>query len=410
VLEVVPPPKAVDRVRIKRTMLRGHPLLRGCSNRVVRRVAAVADTIEVPAGEVLVQQGRQGMWFFLVEEGRAEAVRDDGPVGEVGPGQWFGEAAVLRHVPQPATVRAVTAMKLFVIGCQRLVPLVRDTRALRRELGDVAPGPHLVGPLELATRARAERTHHVRAFEARPQRRRARRQRWLAAGLLAAFAIACAAVYHPPVDVVAQGPVFDAARDITITGVPTSPVHGRYLVATVRTTRPSLLGLGLALAEPHHEAMIHKGAPRGVAESRVQAQGRAVFERSRYVAAAAAATAAGLSLGRAPDGSVVLPFTIRFRPRAVAGPSAGLAYALAIEDMLRAADLARGRTVAATGELGADGSVRAVGYVAEKAASVRARRATVLFVPDGQVTGDALEHLSVWSVTSLPEALGDLRR
>ena len=37
-----------------------------------------------------------------------------------------------RHVSQPVTVRTLTDMTLFVIGCQRLVPLVRDTRALRQ--------------------------------------------------------------------------------------------------------------------------------------------------------------------------------------------------------------------------------------------------------------------------------------
>jgi PDZ domain-containing protein len=49
---------------------------------------------------------------------------------------------------------------------------------------------------------------------------------------------------------------------------------------------------------------------------------------------------------------VDLPFQVRFSERPdVAGPSAGLAYALAIADLLDQGDYARGRTVAATGTI-----------------------------------------------------------
>ena len=50
------------------------------------------------------------------------------------------------------------------------------------------------------------------------------------------------------------------------------------------------------------------------------------------------------------------------------GPSAGLAFALTLADVLTDGDLTGGRTIAATGQLGADGEVQAVGRVAEKAA------------------------------------------
>src|SRR5205807_7320143 len=141
VLEVLAPRTAAERARIKRVRLSRHPLLQGCSARLVRRVAAVADMVDVAAGEVLAERGWQGLWFFVVEAGQGEALYGDGQREELAPGQWFGEAAVLRHVPHPATVVAATDMTLFVISCQRLVPLVRDSRVLRRRLGEVVVAP-----------------------------------------------------------------------------------------------------------------------------------------------------------------------------------------------------------------------------------------------------------------------------
>ena len=57
--------------------------------------------------EIVVDQGRHGLWFFVIDSGEAEVVRDGRRTSVLGPGQYFGEAAVLRQVPQPATVRAL---------------------------------------------------------------------------------------------------------------------------------------------------------------------------------------------------------------------------------------------------------------------------------------------------------------
>jgi len=404
VLEVLAPRTAAERARIKRARLSRHPLLQGCSARLVRRVATVADMVDVPAGEVLVERDWQGLWFFVVERGRAEAVHGDGRREQLTPGQWFGEAAVLRHVPQPATVVAATDMTLFVISCQRLVPLVRDSRALRRRLGDVVVAPRLPVLPDLSPPARPEWARRVEPLDRRPPARSRRRWRWVAAVAVAAFAAGIAAVYHPPVAVVTAGPVFDAGRDVIITGVPWSRPNGRYLVPTVRTSRPTLLWLGLAVARSHRRLV----AVRDSNSAMLRAQGEAVFDRSRLLAAAAAAKAAGLPVQVDGRGAVVLPFVIRFRERPVVGPSAGLAYALAIEDMLDPADVAHGRTLAATGEIRPDGQVGPVGFVSQKAIAARGSGATLLLVPDGEFTDDAGRRLAVRSVTSLREALAAL--
>lgn len=73
---------------------------------------------------------------------------------------------------------------------------------------------------------------------------------------------------------------------------------------------------------------------------------------------------------------------------------AGLAYALALTDMLDPTDDAHSRTVAAAGTIDADGSVGVVGGVDEKAIAARDDRAQVVLVPAEQpasVDGNGLE-------------------
>ena len=105
---------------------------------------------------------------------------------------------------------------------------------------------------------------------------------------------------------------------------------------------------------------------------------------------------------------VELPFEIDFeRTFDVGGPSAGLTYALVIADMLDERDYARGRTIAATGEIGLRGDVAIVGGVASKAVAAEGAGADIFFVPGPQVDEAGVE-IEVRGVGSLADALGVL--
>ena len=94
----------------------------------------------------------------------------------------------------------------------------------------------------------------------------------------------------------------------------------------------------------------------------------------------------------------------------IGGPSAGLAFAIAITDLLSPGDLTGGRRVAATGELTAAGDVRPVARIAEKAGAAQEAGVDVLVVPEANV-GDAVlaaPGLTVVGVASFDEALAAL--
>lgn len=88
---------------------------------------------------------------------------------------------------------------------------------------------------------------------------------------------------------------------------------------------------------------------------------------------------------------VVLPMDITFDSGEVTGPSAGLAWTLAIIDELTPEDMTNGKRLAATGTIGPDGEVGAVGGLPQKTAAVRRSGAKLFLVPDGLPEGDLAE-------------------
>ena len=111
-------------------------------------------------------------------------------------------------------------------------------------------------------------------------------------------------------------------------------------------------------------------------------------------------------MAQTKDVRVVLPFRVSFRSRPdVGGPSAGLAYALALTDMLDRTDDARSRAVAATGTIDADGSVGAVGGVHEKAIAARDDGAQVFVVPAEELSSVDGNGLEVRGVRDLTQAV-----
>lgn len=106
------------------------------------------------------------------------------------------------------------------------------------------------------------------------------------------------------------------------------------------------------------------------------------------------------------------PIDVSFDTGDVGGPSAGLAFTLAIIDVLTPGDLTGGEEIAVTGAIGADGSVTPVGGAAQKAAAVRRAGIDVFLVPVDDYE-DALQtagNVEVVQVASVDDALAELAR
>jgi PDZ domain-containing protein len=103
---------------------------------------------------------------------------------------------------------------------------------------------------------------------------------------------------------------------------------------------------------------------------------------------------------------ITLPFPVKFDLGQVGGPSAGLAFALDLAEEL-GRDVDRGRRVAATGEIGLDGSVRPVGGIKQKTIGAREADMDLILVP-GDNAAEARRYaddLRVVPVDSFQQAL-----
>lgn len=102
-----------------------------------------------------------------------------------------------------------------------------------------------------------------------------------------------------------------------------------------------------------------------------------------------------------------LPFGVDISLGSVGGPSAGLAFALVVIDVLTPGELTGGKRVAVTGSIHLDGSVGDVGGVTQKAVSARNAAAEMIIVPQASVEDarSGAGDVPVVGVASLDEAL-----
>ncbi len=106
------------------------------------------------------------------------------------------------------------------------------------------------------------------------------------------------------------------------------------------------------------------------------------------------------------------PVDVTIDPGPVSGPSAGLAFTLAIIDKMTPGSLTGGKTVAVTGEMLSDGSVGEIGGVAQKAVAADAADATLMIVPrpEARAARPNAGSMTVVGVRTLDDALAALRK
>jgi voltage-gated potassium channel len=97
--------------------LRTIPLFAELDDNTLLAIAEIASEVEVPAGQVMIRPYDPGLGMFVVEEGRVVVELSQGREVELGPGEFFGELALL--IPEgvrAARVRAETDVRCLAIG------------------------------------------------------------------------------------------------------------------------------------------------------------------------------------------------------------------------------------------------------------------------------------------------------
>jgi CRP-like cAMP-binding protein len=115
-------------------VLKKVPLFAGLDNRELEQIANSMRERRVDAGDVVLEQGAGGAGFFVVDEGEADVTVDGKQVGTVGPGDYFGEIALLTGSDRTATVTATTDMLCYGMTSWDFKPLVESNSAIAWKL------------------------------------------------------------------------------------------------------------------------------------------------------------------------------------------------------------------------------------------------------------------------------------
>jgi MFS family permease len=129
-------------------LLRGLPLFAPLAPATLEHLARSLVRVPAPVGTDVTRQGDVGDRFYLVDEGEVEVTSDGEVLAKLGPGDYFGEIALLRDVPRTATVSALTDASLLALERDEFVSAVSGHPAsleaadavVAARLGHLRPG------------------------------------------------------------------------------------------------------------------------------------------------------------------------------------------------------------------------------------------------------------------------------
>ena len=121
-----------DRELIDR--MRTIPLFMACSDDELRRIAGATSLLSYPAGTVLAKEGELGCEFMVIAEGSVEVSVRGARRALLGPGDYFGEVALLDGGTRTATVTAASDLVARVMEQRDFAVFVQDSPSLARKL------------------------------------------------------------------------------------------------------------------------------------------------------------------------------------------------------------------------------------------------------------------------------------
>ena len=110
------------------------PVFSACSRDELRKLARRTTDIPIAPGHVLVKEGERGLEFFVIVNGRAKVTRAGRKVGELGPGDFFGELSLLIDARRNATVTALTPMEAIVLSRREFDDALAEAPRMTRRI------------------------------------------------------------------------------------------------------------------------------------------------------------------------------------------------------------------------------------------------------------------------------------
>lgn len=155
-------------------VLRAQPLFESLPAITLDRLAQRVERTELPKGTTIIREGAVGDRFYVIDSGEVVITIDGRRKGVMGPGEHFGEIALLRSVPRMATARARSEVVVYALdGPEFVAAVTGDTRSLdvgEREMVELLAGAKAPRPRNAAAARPDRRRQATRTSAAIPRR------------------------------------------------------------------------------------------------------------------------------------------------------------------------------------------------------------------------------------------------
>jgi CRP/FNR family transcriptional regulator, cyclic AMP receptor protein len=115
-------------------LIRHAPLFAHVSKRQLEQIAQIADEIDLGEGKEMTEQGARGREFFVLLEGSADVKKDGRRINTLGPGDFFGEIALVSDTPRTATVVSTSPVRALVITDRAFKRLIKDSPEIQERV------------------------------------------------------------------------------------------------------------------------------------------------------------------------------------------------------------------------------------------------------------------------------------
>ena len=116
--------RSVDLLDLDVGLLQQVPMFNPLPLPAIELLARGLETVMVPAGQAVFTEGDIGDRYYVIESGEADVVGGGRIVATLGPGEGFGEVALLRRTRRTATVLARSPLQLRALGSERFISVV----------------------------------------------------------------------------------------------------------------------------------------------------------------------------------------------------------------------------------------------------------------------------------------------
>jgi CRP/FNR family transcriptional regulator, cyclic AMP receptor protein len=105
-------------------LLRRVPIFSDLDGKELERIAASMKQRTFKAGDKVTEEGQGGVGFFVIEDGEAKVTVGGEERRTLGPGDYFGEVALLNESARTATITAETDLRCYGLTSWEFRPLV----------------------------------------------------------------------------------------------------------------------------------------------------------------------------------------------------------------------------------------------------------------------------------------------